>query len=80
MVGLKRRGDEVAAADAGPDDRRRVIRKRGARLPTYRLTTRNGALIAALLAVIEYRLQGGQVSGCGWRPLLQLQQRGGRPA
>ena len=41
-------------------DRSLIVRKHagiGARLPTYRLTTRNNAMMAAWLVVIEYRLQ-----------------------
>jgi hypothetical protein len=47
---------EFAALGTNANDRRLVVRKDprlGARLPTYRLTTRNNALIAAWLIVIE---------------------------
>src|SRR5205807_327907 len=49
----------------------------GAKLPTYRLTTRNSALMAAWLVVIEYRLHtasGLRIRMAGPRP--QLQQLG----
>src|SRR6478736_6553764 len=51
----------------------------GARLPTYRLTTRNSALIAAWLVVIEYKLHKSGLRIRMPGPLGQLQQRSRRP-
>ena len=39
----------------------------GARLPTYLFTTRNSAMMAAWLVVIEYNLHIAQTSVRGWR-------------